>query len=92
MHFNTLPASRYTDIRQKSEQGNQPVWPDWAIYCFLGNFLKHLATFILPKSPTLLGNFCKGVKIFILLLKSFLGNFYRHFHTATNLSYPSANR
>ena len=29
----------------------------------LGNFSKPLATIILPKSPTLLGNFCKGVKI-----------------------------
>ena len=30
----------------------------------LGNFLKHLATINLPKSPTFLGNFCKNVKIF----------------------------
>jgi len=30
----------------------------------LGNFLKPLATIILPKSPTFLGNFCKGVKIY----------------------------
>ena len=29
-----------------------------------GNFLKPLATIKLPKSPTFLGNFCKGVKIF----------------------------
>ena len=29
----------------------------------LGNFSKPFATLILPKSPTLLGNFCKGVKI-----------------------------
>ena len=40
------------------------VWPDWAIYWTLGNFSKPLATINLPKSPTLLGNFCKGVKIF----------------------------
>ena len=38
--------------------------PDWAIFCTLGNFLKPLATIILPKSPTFLGNSCKGVKIF----------------------------
>ena len=25
-----------------------------------------------------LGNFCKGVKMYLFLLKSFLGNFYRH--------------
>ena len=30
----------------------------------VGNFLKHLATIILPKSPTFLGNFCKGVEIY----------------------------
>ena len=29
----------------------------------MGNFLKPLATFNLPKSPTVLGNFCKGFKI-----------------------------
>ena len=29
------------------------------------------------KSPTFLGNFCKGVKI-IFLVKSILGNFYRY--------------
>ena len=30
----------------------------------LGNFLKPLATINLPKSPTFLGIFCKGVKIY----------------------------
>ena len=40
------------------------VWPDWAIYWTLGNFLKPLATINLPKSPTFSGNFCKGVKIY----------------------------
>ena len=44
------------------------MWPDWAIYCTLGNFLKPVATIILPKSPTFLGNYGKGGKIF-------------HFHT-----------
>ena len=47
------------------------VWPDLAIYWTMGNFLKPLATTHLPKSPTFLGNFWKGVK-------SFLGTFYRH--------------
>ena len=58
-----------------------PVWPDCAIYWNLGNFLKPLATFNLSKSPTFLGNFCKGVKIYHFLLKSFLGNFNRHLAT-----------
>ena len=40
------------------------VWPDWPIYLTLGHFSKPLATINLPKSPTFLGNFCKGVKIF----------------------------
>ena len=40
------------------------VWPDWTIYWTLGNFSQPLATFTLPKSPTFLRNFCKGVKIF----------------------------
>ena len=30
-----------------------------------GKFLKPLATIILPKSTTFLGNFCKGVKIYV---------------------------
>ena len=29
-----------------------------------GQVLKHVATNNLPKSPTVLGNFCKGVKIY----------------------------
>ena len=47
-----------------SLQQQQPVWPDWAIYWTLGNFLKPLAIISLPKSPTFLGNFCKGVNIY----------------------------
>ena len=39
------------------------VWPDWAIYWILDNFLNPLATIKLPKSPTFLGNFCNGVKM-----------------------------
>ena len=61
-----------------SHPSRHPVWPDWAIYWTLGNFLKTLATFNLPKSFTFLGNFCKGVKSFIFLVKILLGNFYRH--------------
>ena len=32
----------------------------------------------MPKSPIFLGKFCKGVNFLIFLVKSFLGNFYRH--------------
>ena len=39
------------------------MWPDWAIYWTLDNFLNTLATINLPKSPTFLGNFCKCVKL-----------------------------
>ena len=51
---------------------------DWAIYWTLGSFLKPLATINRPKSPIFLGYFCEGVKIGHFLVKSFLGNFYRH--------------
>ena len=33
------------------------------IYWTLGNFSKPLATINWPKSPTFLGNFCKGVNL-----------------------------
>ena len=51
------------------------VWPDWAIYWILGNYVKPLATFDLSKSPTFFGNFCKAVKHIIFLVKSFLATF-----------------
>ena len=54
------------------------VWADWAIYWTLGNFASLWQQLILPKSPTFLGNFCKLSKSLIFLVKSFLGNFYRH--------------
>ena len=54
------------------------MWPDWGINCNLGKFSKPVTIIILPKLPTLLGNFCIGVKIFHFQVKSFLGNFYRH--------------
>ena len=56
-----------------SSDGLAPVWPDWAIYWTLGNFVKLSATINLSKSSTLLGNFCKALKSFIFLVK-----FYRH--------------
>ena len=43
---------------------SKAVWPDLAIFWILGNFLKPLATFNFPKSPTFWGKFCKDVKIF----------------------------
>ena len=52
--------------------------PDRAIYWTLGNFLKPSATINLPKSPTFLGNFCKGFKMNHLSRVIIFGNFYRH--------------
>ena len=40
------------------------MWPDWAIFCTLGNFLRPLATINFPKSSTFLGNFFEVVKIY----------------------------
>ena len=40
------------------------VWQDWAIYWTLDNFINSLATITLPKYPTFLENFCKGVIIY----------------------------
>ena len=74
----------------------QPVRPDWAIYWTLGNNSKPVATIILPKLPTLLGNFCKVAKIFHFsseiifgqLLQTF-GDFYlvTLLSTATKLEF-----
>ena len=57
----------------------EAVRTDWAIYWTLGKFLKPLAIINLPKSPTFIGNFVNVFKSIIFLVKSFLGNFYRHF-------------
>ena len=38
-----------------------------------GQIFKHLATINLHKSPTFLGNFCKGVKIFKFSCKIIFG-------------------
>ena len=56
----------------------EPVWPECAIFCTLGNHLKLVATITLRKSHTLLAIFVKVSKLFIFLEESFLGNFYRH--------------
>ena len=73
----TLLLFSHPQVLFFSLRGTEAVWPDWAIYWTLGNFLKPLATINLPKFPTFLGNFCKGVKIFFLMI-SLLGNFYKH--------------
>ena len=72
---------------------NPRVWPDWAIYGFLGNFSKPVGTIILAKLPILFGAiFVKVSKSLIFLVKSFSGNFYRHLatfycHTGNPLTY-----
>ena len=53
---------RHKDRALQTEEGS--VWPGWAIYWTLGHSLKPLAAINLPKSPTFLGIFCKGVKIY----------------------------
>ena len=57
------------------------VWPDWAIYCTLGNLSKPVARIYLPKSPTFFAIFGKASKSFIFLVQSNLGNFYRYLAT-----------
>ena len=85
--LNPLPLE-HESSQLTTRTGLLPVRPDWAIYWTLGNFLKPLATTNLPKSPTYLGIFVKVSKSIIFLVKSFLGNFYRHLaifsgHTGT---------
>ena len=57
------------------------VWPDWVIYCTLGNFSRPVATIFYPNCPHIKVIFVKVSKWFIILVKSFLGNFYRHLGT-----------
>ena len=47
-------------------------------FLHFGNFLKALATINLPKSPTFLGNFCEGVKIYHFSSEIIFGNFCRY--------------
>ena len=72
-----------------------PVWPDWAIYWTFGKFLKPLATINLPKSPTLLGNFCKSVKIYHFSREIIFGQLFWHLaifsgHTVSSQKNPVA--
>ena len=65
--FNTIwliNIRRKKMVLNRTSLMSDAVWPDWAIYLTLGNFLKPLATINLPKSLTFLGNICKGVKIY----------------------------
>ena len=52
------------------------MWPDWAIYWTLGNFVRPLATINLPKSLTFLWNFCKAVKIYHFSSEIILGQVF----------------
>ena len=58
---------------------NRAVWPDRAIYWTLGNFSKPVATISWPKSPTFLGNSCKGVKIFNFSVEFIFGQLLQTF-------------
>ena len=53
----------YHSAIQAPPQELQTVWPDWVIYWNSCNFSKPAATISLPKSPTFLDNFSKGVKM-----------------------------
>ena len=76
VHTHNLPRKEGNCKRYTAEICSWwAVWPDWAIFWTLVSFSKPLAPFKLTKFPTVLWNFCKGV---IFLLKSVLGNFYRH--------------
>ena len=51
------------------------VRPDWAIYCTLGQLFKACGNNYFAQISHILGNFCRGAKIFYFLSESFLGNF-----------------
>ena len=52
------------------------VWPDWAIYCTLGNFFKACGNNNVGQLGHILGNFCKGVKIFHFSSEIIFGQLY----------------
>ena len=70
----TYSVTRLGDLFDIETAAQIAGWNDDA----MGNFLKPLETIILRKSPTFLGNFCKGGKSIIFLVRSFWGNIYRH--------------
>ena len=67
------------------------MWPDWAIYCPLGNFSKPVAIFW--PNHLQFRQFFKGVKIFMFSNEIIFGHFldiWRFFHGhAVGLSYPN---
>ena len=73
----------------KVTQAWRSVWPDWAIFCTLGYFLKPFDNNYFPKLPRLLGIFCKGVKIIYFLWNHIWATFidiwqFLSGHTARN--------
>ena len=48
-------------LKYPNKYATLPVWPDVAIFCTLGNFLKPLATIKWLKSHTFLGNFSSEI-------------------------------
>ena len=64
----------HANKREKERKGSKKC-DQIRMYWTLGHFLKTLATIIFLKLPPFLGNFCKGVKIYHFLLKSFLTTF-----------------
>ena len=74
-HARTLSLSLWwnKEIAITEICAQRSVWPDLAIFRTLGNFLKPLATINLAKSPTFLGNFCKGFKIYPFSSEIILG-------------------
>ena len=77
----TIIHSHRVWILLRRHDGSRSVWPDRVIFWTLGNFSKPVAKISLPKSPTFLTNSCKVSKFLFFLVKSFLGNFYRHLAT-----------
>ena len=67
----TISRSRHNWTFQKK----RAVLPDWTIYWTLGHFLKPLVANNLPKSPTILGNFCKGIKVYHFSCEIIFGQF-----------------
>ena len=54
--------------------------PDWAIFSLWATF-KACGNNYFVQIAHIVGNVCKGNKIFHFQVKSFLGNFYRHLVT-----------
>ena len=76
--FKKTRQTRRRLLPQKFDTGDLTscgLYPDWAIYWILGNFLKPLATISLPKSTTFLGNFCKGVNSYNFSSEIIFGQF-----------------